>query len=231
MRPDNQYNGVIGYGGNLVVNATVQSDTDSDEAYTGALLFNGNLVTPETKSEYCGNGCYGGPQYTADELIGYYTTGKNNLVPTYRLPPGRLGEWAEYQFVNAVSDCYGNHYNLKMRLNNFSFAVQNGKKNVDTPILACFQYNRFWFFAYKWRDNNSHVGVSFDVTMTVDGAPPGKVLNAWTDLDQPSIVGNLSQTLTAPASTVPVLCVSFGIIRKVLVWEVLEQLGTYIPMK
>lgn len=192
----NAQNGVIGFGGNLVVNANVQSD--SDEAYTTALLFNGNLVTPETKSDYRTNGIYGGPQYMADELIGYYTTGANNLVPTYRLPPGRLGEWADYQFVNAVSDCYGNHYNLKMRLDNFSFGVQNGKRNVDTPILAGFQYNRFWFFAQEWRNNNSHVGVSFDVTMTVDGAPPGNVLNVWTDLDQPSIVGNLSPTQTDP---------------------------------
>lgn len=84
------------------------------------------------------------------------------VVPPIRLPPGRLGEWVDYQFVNAVSDCYGNHYTLKMRLNNFSFAVQNGKRNVDTPVLAGFQYNRFWFFAQEWRNNCSKGTVQHD---------------------------------------------------------------------
>lgn len=38
MRPDIQ-NGVIGYGGNLVVNTDVRSETDPNEVYTTALLF------------------------------------------------------------------------------------------------------------------------------------------------------------------------------------------------
>ena len=198
MKPDT-YNGVTAYGGNLAVNVDMSSHMKNGGA---CLLFNGNFVTPETKSEYRTNSSYGGPQYGANELIGYYTTGANNLVPTYRLPPGYLGEWADYQFVNAVKDCYGHSYTLKMHLDNFSFGVQNSKKSVDCPILAGFKDDRFWFFAQDWAADNSNVGVSFNVNMIVDGAPPGKVLNVWQDLDQPSIIGSMTATQTHPTSRI-----------------------------
>lgn len=193
------YNGVTSYDDNSVINVDMSSHMKNGGA---CLLFNGNFVTPETKSEYRTNSSYGGPQYGADELIGYYTTKNNNLVPTYRLPPRRLGGWADYQFVNAVKDCYGYSYTLRMHIDNFSFGVQNGKRSVDCPILAGFRYDRFWFFAQDWATDSSNVGVSFNVNMIVDGAPPGKVLNVWLDLDQPSIIGSMTGTQTPPGSNI-----------------------------
>lgn len=200
---ESEYNGVIGTAGYLThINQIPIYDKNTGACVGGkGIVFNGNFITNSTKAEYRHGAAYGGGVYGCPDLIGYYTTVNNNLVPTYRLPEGNLGEYVDYQFYNAVADCYGNRYTLKMRLSNFSIGVQNGVRNVDCPLIAGFAGDttkRFWFYAQDWAPDNSNVGVSFDVFMWVEGAPAGKVLNVWQDLDQPSIIGSLSETYSSP---------------------------------